>query len=64
MIGYGAVLRVNLFFGKWLYTNMFTNPNIHAFHTFIIIGLIAESTLKYINNTRSKIFKNESQCCK
>ena len=25
MIAYGAVLRLNLPFGKWLYTNMFIN---------------------------------------
>ena len=28
---------------------MFSNSNIHVSHTFTIIGLIAESTLKFIN---------------
>ena len=37
---------------------MFTNSNIQVSHTFTIIGLIADSTLKLINNTRSKIFRN------
>ena len=43
---------------KWWYTNTFTNSNIQVSHTFTIIGHIAESTLKFINNTRSKIFGN------
>ena len=58
MIGYGAVLSLNLFSGKWWYTNIFTNSNIQVSHTFTIIGLIAESTLKLIHYTRSKIFGN------
>ena len=37
---------------------MFTNSNIQVSHTFTIIGLIAESTLKFINDTRSKIYGN------
>ena len=37
---------------------MLTNPNIQVPHTFAIIGLIAESALKFINSTRSKIFGN------
>ena len=37
---------------------MFTSSNIQVSHTFTIIGLIAESTLKVINDTRSKIFGN------
>ena len=37
---------------------MFTSSNIQVSHTFIIIGLIAESTLKFINDTRSNIFGN------
>ena len=35
---------------------MFTNS--HVSNTFTIIGLIADSTLKFINDTRSKIFGN------
>ena len=37
---------------------MFTNSNIQVSHPFTIIGLIAESTLKFINDTRRKIFGN------
>ena len=37
---------------------MFTNSNDQVSDTFTIIGLIAESTLKFINNTRGKIFGN------
>ena len=48
MIVHGGVLRLNLLFGKWWYTNMFTNSNIQVSHTFIIIRLIAESILKFI----------------
>ena len=44
MIGYRAVLRLNLFSGKWWYTNMFTNSNIQVPPTFTIIELIAETT--------------------
>ena len=65
MIGYGAVLRLNLLSGKWWYTNMFTSSNIQVSHAFTIIGLIAESTMKFINDYRSKIFGNlilEFQC--
>ena len=56
VIGYRAVLKLNLFFGKCWSTNMFTNSYIRVSNT--IIGLIAESTLKLINDTRSKIFGN------
>ena len=56
--GYGALPSLNLFPGKWWYTNMFTNPNIQVSHTFTIIGLIAESTLKLTHDTKSKIFGN------
>ena len=58
MIGYGAVLRFNLFFGNWWYTHIFTNIYIQVANTFPIIGRIAESTLKLINNIRSDIFGN------
>ena len=37
---------------------MFTNSNSQLSHTFTIIGLIAESKLKFINDTSSKIFGN------
>ena len=53
MIGYGIVLRLNLFFDKWRYNNMITNSTIQVSHTFTIIGLIAESTLKFVYDTRS-----------
>ena len=62
MIAYGAVLRLNLLFGRWLYANTFTNSCIRVIHTFTIIGHIAEYTLKLINDVRSKILhciKNE-----
>ena len=36
---------------------MFTNPNIQVADTFIIIGLSAESILKFINGTKSKILE-------
>ena len=37
---------------------MFTNSNLQVSHTFTIIGLIVESRLKFINDTRNKIFGN------
>ena len=37
---------------------MSINSNIQVSHTFIIIGLIAESTLKFINDSRTKILGN------
>ena len=37
---------------------MFTNSNIQVSHTSTIIGLIAESIQKFINDTKSKIFGN------
>ena len=39
---------------------MFTNSNTQVSHAFTITGtgLIAESTLKFINDTKSKIFGN------
>ena len=37
---------------------MFTNSNMQVSHKFTIVGLIAESTLKFINDTRTKIFGN------
>ena len=37
---------------------MFTNSNILVSHTFTMKGLIAEPTLKFINDTRSKILGN------
>ena len=55
MICYEAVLRLNLFLVR---VNLFTNSYIQVSHTFIIIGLIEESTLKLINDTISKIFGN------
>ena len=59
MIDYGAVLRVTCFLVSGnSYTNMFTNFSIQVSDTFTIIGLIAESTQKFISNTRSKIFGN------
>ena len=58
MIGYGAAFRLNLLFDEWEYTNMFTNSNIQVSHTVTVVGPIGESTKKYINDTRSKIFVN------
>ena len=37
---------------------MFTNSYIQVSNTFTIIGPIAESTLKLINDIRSKVFEN------
>ena len=54
---YRAVLRLNLFFGKF-FTNMLTSSYIQVSNTFSIIGLIAESILKFINDIRIKIFRN------
>ena len=51
MIGYGAVLRLNLFFDNCWYSNMFANSYFQVSHTLIMIGLIAESTLKLIKIT-------------
>ena len=56
VIGYRAVLKLNLFFGNWWYTNMLTNSFIEVSNTISIIGLIAESTLKLINDPKSKVF--------
>ena len=53
-----AVLKLNMFFGKWWYTNMFTNSYTQVFHTFTIIGLIAEFTLKLRKDIRSRIPEN------
>ena len=45
-------------FGKWWYTNMLTNSYIQVSNTFTKIGLVAESILKLLNETMSKIFGN------
>ena len=37
---------------------MFTNFNIQVSHTFTMIGLIAEFTLKFMSDIRSKTFGN------
>ena len=37
---------------------MLTNSHIQVPNLFTIIGVIADSTLKFINDTRSKIFGN------
>ena len=37
---------------------MFTNSFIEVSHTFTIVGLIAESTMKLINDTRNESFGN------
>ena len=58
MIDYRAVLRLNLVSGKWLYTIVFTNAYIQVSNTFTIIELIAESTLRLIDDARGKIFGN------
>ena len=52
-----AILKLNMFFAKWWYTNMFTNSYTQVFHTFTI-GLIAESTLKLTKGIRSRIPEN------
>ena len=43
-MGYGAVLRLNLLFGKCWHANIFTNSYIQVSNTFTMIALIAEST--------------------
>ena len=58
MISDGAILSLDLSFGNWRYTNMFTYPYSLVSHKFIIIGLVAGSTLKLINDTKIKIFWN------
>ena len=58
MIDCRAVLRLNLVSGKWLYTIVFTNAYIQVSNTFTILGLIAESTLRLIDDARGKIFGN------
>ena len=58
MISYKTDLRLTLFFGKWWYTNMFTNSYIQVSKAFTITKLAAESKLKLKNNTRIKIFGN------
>ena len=58
MIDCRAVLRLNLVSGKWLYTIVFTNAYIQVSDTFTILGLIAESTLRLIDDARGKIFEN------
>ena len=37
---------------------MLTNSHIQVPNLFTIIGVIADSTMKFINDTRSKIFGN------
>ena len=37
---------------------MFANSNIQVPHAFTIIGLIVESKLKFVNDTRCHIFGN------
>ena len=51
-------LGLTCFFCKLCNTNMFTCSYIQVSHTFTITGLIAESTLKLINDVRRKIFGN------
>ena len=58
MIYYGAVLRFNLIFDKWWYTNMSTNSYNEVSNTFTIIGFMAKSTLKLTKDTRIKIIVN------
>ena len=58
MIGYGAALRLKLFFCKWWYTNLFTNSYIQVSQTLTKIRLIPKPTVKLINNIKSKIFGN------
>ena len=56
MLGYRTVLRLTCFLVRGdIYVN---NSYIQVSNTFTIIGLIAESTLKILNNTKSKIFRN------
>ena len=55
MICYGAVLRRNLFLVEKGHTNMFTYSYIQVSDTFTIIGILAESLPKLINDTRSNL---------
>ena len=57
MIGYKAVLRCNLLFGKLRYMNMSYISYIPVSNIFTIIGLIEDSILKHLNDTRRKIFE-------
>ena len=52
------LFRLNLLFGKWWYTDMFTNSYIQVSYTLTIIGLIAESSMKKVNDIKSKLFWN------
>ena len=48
MIGYRAVLGLNLFFGKSLYTNIFPNSNVQVSHTFTVsLKIRNAASIKY-----------------
>ena len=59
MIGYDAVLRLKIFLvsGDIPICSTILTLSVSHIH-FIIVGLIAEFTLKFINDTRSRIIGN------
>ena len=53
MIANSTTLRLNFLLSQWWDSDMLSNPHIEVSYTFTIIGFIAESTLKFINDTSS-----------
>ena len=67
MFSNSTTLRLNFLLSQWLDSDMLSNSYIKVSYTFTIIGFIAESTVKFINDTRCKffwnaIFKTKSAC--
>ena len=67
MIASSTTLGLNFLLSQWWDPDMFSNSYIKVSYAFTIIGLIAEPTLKFIDDTRCKslgntIFKTKSFC--
>ena len=58
MITNSTTLSLNFLLSQRLDSDMFSNSRIKVSYAFAIIGFIAESTLKLINDTRCKFFRN------
>ena len=58
MIANSTTLRFNFLPSQWWYSDMLSNSYIKVSYAFTIIGFIAESTLKFINDTRCKFLGN------
>ena len=49
MIANNTTLRLNILLSQWCDSDILAKSYIKVSYTFIIIGFIAESTLKFIN---------------